>query len=110
VPTIELERTLVKSPPELWAQIGSDAGLSRWLGDVRVLAAEAPTRLEWGRDGASGVIELEASGWGTKVRALAEPGAVPAWERLQGSYELERSLRQLLDDLGSSSLTSGKDR
>jgi hypothetical protein len=109
VPTIELERTLVKSPPELWEEIGSDAGLSRWLGEVRVLAAEAPTRLEWDRDGASGVIELEASGWGTKIRAQADPGQAPAWERMQGKYELERSLRQLLDHLGSSSLTSGRD-
>lgn len=110
MPVIELERTLVKSPPELWAQIGSGAGLSRWLGDVRVLAAEAPTRLEWDRDGASGVIELEASGWGTKIRAQADPGQVPAWERLHGGHELERSLRRLLDDLGSSSLTSGRDQ
>jgi hypothetical protein len=109
VPKIELERTLVKSPPELWAQIGSDAGLSRWLGEVRVLAAEAPNRVEWDRDGASGVIELESSGWGTKVRAQADPGRVPAWERVRGGQELERCLRRLLDDLGSSSLTSGKD-
>ena len=33
---IELERTLVKSPPELWDEIASDGGLSRWLGEVQV--------------------------------------------------------------------------
>jgi hypothetical protein len=55
------------------------------------------------------VIELESSGWGTKVRALADPGRVPAWERVRGGQELERCLRRLLDDLGSSSLTSGRD-
>ena len=105
---VELECTLVKSPPELWDELASEPGLRRWLGEVRVSAADPPCRLEWASEVATGVIELEASGWGTKVRALAEPGAVPAWERLQGSDELERSLRQLLDDLGSSSLTSDR--
>jgi hypothetical protein len=53
------------------------------------------------------VIELEASGWGTKIRARAKTDRAPAWERMHSGYELERSLRKLLDDLGSSSLTSG---
>jgi hypothetical protein len=41
------------------------------------------------------VIELEASGWGTKVRAVASGDGV------------EPKLTELLDDLGASSLTSG---
>jgi hypothetical protein len=103
---VELECTLVKSPPELWDELASERGLSRWLGEVRVSAAEPPCRLEWASEVASGVIELEASGWGTKVRAHAEPNRMPAWERIHGRYDLERALRKLLDDLGSSSLTS----
>jgi hypothetical protein len=95
--TVEVERTLVKSPPELWEELAAPGGLRRWLGDVRVLTAEPPHRLEWDNDVAAGVIELEASGWGTKVRALAEPGAPGVEERLT----------DLLDDLGSSSLTGG---
>jgi hypothetical protein len=92
---VELERTLVKSAPELWEELASEPGLRRWLGDVSVSAADPPHRLEWGSEVASGVIELEASGWGTKVRAVASGDGV------------EPKLTELLDDLGASSLTSG---
>jgi hypothetical protein len=95
--TVELERTLVKSPPELWDELSSEQALRRWLGEVRLASADPPNRLEWDSDVAHGVIELEASGWGTTVRALAETGAP----------EVEEGLAGLLDDLGSSSLTSG---
>ena len=107
--TIELERTLVKSPPELWEELSSADKLGAWLGDVRVTSSEPPSRLEWNAKGASGVIELEASGWGTKIRALAsaEPPSVIA--RLSKSAkrddEIEQRLGRLLDDLGSSSLS-----
>lgn len=107
MPTIELQRTLVKSPPELWEEIASNGALRRWLGEVTVKAAVAPSRLEWDAAAGSGVIELEPSGWGTKIRAQAEANHAAAWDRLRQGYELERSLQQLLDDLGSSSLTSG---
>jgi uncharacterized protein YndB with AHSA1/START domain len=93
--TVELERTLVKSPPELWEELAAPEGLRRWFGEIRVRVAEPPHRLEWDSDVAEGVIELEASGWGTKVRALAEAGEPGVEERLA----------HLLDDLGSSSLT-----
>jgi hypothetical protein len=101
--TVERECTLVKSPPELWDELAAEPGLRRWFGEVVVSAAEPPHRLEWGSDIAKGVIELEASGWGTKVRALAET-ADP--DRADDA-EVERRLATLLDDLGSSSLTSG---
>jgi hypothetical protein len=107
VPTVELERRLVKSPLELWDKLVSEVRLSRWLGEVRVSAADPPHRLEWDVQGAKGVIELESSGWGTRVRVLAELDQAPAWERLHARYELERAVRELLDDLGSSSLKSG---
>jgi hypothetical protein len=102
--TVEFERTLVKSPPELWDELASEQALGRWLGQVRVSSKDPPHRLEWDSDVARGVIELEASGWGTKIRAHGHT-AGPAWERVRGRYELERSLKKLLDDLGSSSLT-----
>jgi hypothetical protein len=104
--TVALERTLVKSPPELWDEIASSPGLRRWLGEVRVGPAEPPNRLEWHSDVARGVIELEASGWGTTVRARAETETSAAPD---GGAEagLEQKLGELLDDLGSSSLTSG---
>jgi hypothetical protein len=103
---VELERTLVKSPPELWSEIGSEEALGRWLGDVRVESADAPGRLEWERSDSKGVIELVSSGWGTRVRAVAKAKGVP-WERVEAHRDLERSLMQLLDHLGASSLQAG---
>ena len=107
MPSVELERTMVKSPPELWEELSSEQGLSRWLGDVRVSSAEPPNRLEWDSDVARGVIELEASGWGTTVRALAEPSGTGQSSDGPEGADVERRLSELLDDLGSSSLTSG---
>jgi hypothetical protein len=103
---IEVERTLVKSPPELWSEIGSDEALGRWLGDVSVKSAEPPGRLEWARSDSTGVIELEASGWGTKVRAVARAKGVP-WERVNSHRELEGRLKALLNHLGAKSLQRG---
>jgi len=89
-------------------RLASEGALSRWLGDVRVSAVDPPSRLEWNADGVRGVIELEASGWGTKVRAQAEtPARTGFWERFKAPPEdgkLERELEALLDGLGSSTL------
>lgn len=106
MPTIELERSLVKSAPELWDDLASERRLSCWLGEVRVSAAYPPHRLEWDARGASGVIELESAGLGTRVRVRADMDQLPAWERLQARYALERAFRDLLDDLSSGSLKS----
>jgi hypothetical protein len=105
----ELERRLIKSPPEVWEELSSATRLGNWLGEVRVSAVDPPHRLEWDTPGASGVIMLESLGWGTRVRVQAETGRAPAWERLQLRYALERSLRELLDDLSKSSLRRGGD-
>jgi hypothetical protein len=102
---VALERTLVKSPPELWDELSSAEALGRWLGAVQVSAAEPPCRLEWDSDVARGVIELETSGWGTTVRALAD--ATEASGDASVETDIERRLTTLLDDLGSSSLTTG---
>jgi hypothetical protein len=107
---IELERTLVKSPPELWEElVAAESGLDRWLGEVQVHRLDPPTRLEWEARGAHGTIELEPSGWGTRVRANAVTGGNGFWERfrLVEDSEVEQRLEQLLDDLGSSSLQAG---
>jgi hypothetical protein len=106
--TIELERTLVKSPPEVWEELSSAPGLGRWLDDVEVREADAPNRIEWAAPGARGTIELEPSGWGTRVRAHAKTGT-GFWDRFRDAdgADVERQLEQLLDYLGSSTLTSG---
>ena len=71
----EARRTLVKSPPELWAEISDPESLARHLGafgEIRITRAEPETTVAWEGDRARGTVELEASGWGTKVRLTAE--------------------------------------
>jgi hypothetical protein len=69
--SFEVQRTLVKSPPELWAELSDPTALSRHLqlpGEVRVTRVEPERTLEWEAQDASGKVELAPSGWGTKVR------------------------------------------
>jgi hypothetical protein len=77
-------RTLVKSPPELWAEVSDVSMLARHLGefgDIRITRLEAETTVVWEGDRARGTVELVASGWGTKVTMTAEPvAATPAPE------------------------------
>jgi hypothetical protein len=70
MPTIEAQRTLVKSPPELWAELSDPTSLARHLGEfgeIRIARVEAETSVEWEAESASGRVELKPSGWGTKV-------------------------------------------
>jgi hypothetical protein len=71
----EVQRTLVKSPPELWAELSDPEALARHLsgefGEIRITATDEERRVEWAADGASGTVELKPSGWGTKVRLQA---------------------------------------
>jgi hypothetical protein len=67
---VEAQRTLVKSPPELWAELSDPTSLARHLGDfgeIRIARVEAETSVEWEAESASGTVELKPSGWGTKV-------------------------------------------
>lgn len=67
----EVQRTLVKSPPELWAELGDPAALARHLGEsgeIRITRTEPERLVEWEADGASGTVLLSPSGWGTKVK------------------------------------------
>src|SRR5688572_1248612 len=71
----EARRTLVKSPPELWAEISDPDTLAKHLGgfgEIRITRVEPETTVAWEGDRARGTVELEASGWGTKVRLTAE--------------------------------------
>ncbi len=70
----EVQRTLVKSPPELWTELSDPDSLARHLGalgQVRITRAEAEKRVDWEADGASGSITIKPSGWGTKVTLSA---------------------------------------
>ena len=77
------QRTLVKSPPELWSEISDAQTLARRLsafGEVRITRMEPETAVAWEGALVRGTVELAASGWGTKVTITAEPLAAPAEE------------------------------
>lgn len=77
----EVQRTLVKSPPELWAELSDPSALARHLGElgeIRITQIEPETAVAWEAEDASGTVLLKPSGWGTKVtltvnRELPEP-------------------------------------
>lgn len=73
---VEAKRTLVKSPPELWAELSDAEALARHLGEfgeIRITRTQPESVVEWEGDLASGSVQIEASGWGTKVTLTAEP-------------------------------------
>jgi hypothetical protein len=77
----EVQRTLVKSPPELWAELSDPAALARHLGElgeIRITRTEPEQTIEWEAPDTTGKVTLAPSGWGTKVtlsvtREPAEP-------------------------------------
>jgi hypothetical protein len=111
MPTVEVSRTLVKSPPELWEELRGNR-LSQAVGDVTVRATEPERQLTWQAEGASGTAVLEPAGWGTKVTLTVEVeeqvAELGVWARLRGQQpappkhpDIERKLEALLDDLGA---------
>ena len=73
---MEATRTLVKSPPELWAEVSDVAALTRHLGEfgeLRIVRAEPEAVVEWEGDLASGTRRAEPAGWGTRVTLSVEP-------------------------------------
>lgn len=68
--SLQVQRTLVKSPPELWTELSDQRSLARHfdeLGEIRITRTEPEAEVEWETEGASGLVRLEPSGWGTKV-------------------------------------------
>jgi hypothetical protein len=110
--TVEVSRTLVKSPPELWSELEGHC-LAEAVGEVTMRPTEDERALAWEADGASGTAVLEPAGWGTKLTLTAEVEEAVAkvgfWARLRGIKpepvlrhpDLERKLTELLDSLGS---------
>jgi hypothetical protein len=79
------KRTLVKSPPELWAEVSDLEALAKHLGDfgdIKITRLEPETTVVWEGDRVSGTVRLEPSGWGTKVTLTAELAAIEEEEPL----------------------------
>ncbi|HXR28142.1 MAG TPA: hypothetical protein VN772_01090, partial [Solirubrobacteraceae bacterium] len=85
----EVQRTLVKSPPELWAELSDPVALGRHLGElgeIRITRAEPEHTVEWRAGDTNGTVLIRPSGWGTKVtlsatrQLLASEAPTPASE------------------------------
>src|SRR5258708_22508960 len=75
MPELRAQRTLVKSPPELWAQVSDPVSLARHLGEfgeIRITRVVPEQTVAWEGERASGTVELSSSGWGTKVTLVAQ--------------------------------------
>jgi hypothetical protein len=111
MPDVEISRTLVKSPPELWAELERER-LGEAVGATKIHAAEPERELAWEAPHGSGSARLEPTSWGTKVTLSADLERQVArhglFARIRGRpapqvptpEELERRLERLLDDLG----------
>ncbi len=74
MPSSEVQRTLVKSPPELWAELSDPVSLAKHLGEfgeIRTIRVEPETAVEWEAEDVRGAVQLKPSGWGTKVTLTA---------------------------------------
>ena len=75
MPVIRADRRLVKSPPELWAEVSDPETLARHLGEfgeIRITRLQPESVVAWEGEHASGTVEIAGSGWGTKVTLTAE--------------------------------------
>src|SRR5690349_760664 len=83
MPEPRAQRTLVKSPPELWAEVSDVESLARHLGEfgeIRITRLDPETTVAWEGDRACGTVALEPAGWGTKVTLTAKLAEQPAPE------------------------------
>jgi len=108
---VEVSRTLVKSPPELWSELQGDC-IPRVIEDATVEPREPERELSWSGRGVAGTARIEPSNWGTRVVLTAEVEAQVAesgfWARLRGAgpappphSDIEQRLEGVLDTLGS---------
>ena len=96
------QRTLVKSPPELWAEVSDREALGRHLepfGEIRITRLEPETTVAWEGDRARGTVELEASGWGTRVTITATPDGSDGEEQTASAEATPEALTTEIDAL-----------
>lgn len=70
MPHVQAQRRLVKSPPELWAELSDPESLARHLGEfgeIRITRKDPEKTVAWEGECTSGTVEIAGSGWGTRV-------------------------------------------
>ena len=78
---LSVNRTLVKSPPELWSEVSEVESLAQHLGEfgeITISRLDPEHTVAWEGEHARGTVELEGSGWGTKVTLSADLTVVEA--------------------------------
>jgi hypothetical protein len=73
---LQAQRRLVKSPPELWAEVSDEDVLRHHLapfGAIRITRRDPESTVAWEGDRASGTVSLDGAGWGTRVTLTAVP-------------------------------------
>jgi hypothetical protein len=91
MPDLTAQRTLVKSPPELWSELSELERLANHLGafgEIRITRLVPEHTVAWEGERASGTVSIEPSGWGTKVTLNAtieteEPEPAPEPEPVE---------------------------
>lgn len=81
MPELQASRRLVKSPPELWAEVSDAGSLARHLGElgeIRITRLDPETTVAWEGASARGTVELAPAGWGTAVTLTATATEAPA--------------------------------
>jgi hypothetical protein len=82
---VQAHRTLVKSPPELWAELSDAESLAQHLGEfgeIRITRTEPESTVAWEGEHVRGTVTIAPSGWGTEVFltariAVPEPESPP---------------------------------
>ena len=78
---VAAQRTLVKSVPELWAELSESVLLDRMLrepfGEIRITRLTPESSIDWESELAAGSVELQPTGFGTRVRLTAQFAAPP---------------------------------
>jgi hypothetical protein len=83
-----VERTLVKSPPELWGLIDDSGRARAWMATLGVDGHPAASdrrpeeAIVWASNGARIEFALEEKGWGTQVSISSEAAGARALERM----------------------------
>src|SRR5215211_1413521 len=98
MPDFTAERRLVKSPPELWAELSEVDRLAKHLeafGEIRITKLEPENSLDWEGDSVRGSVFIEPSGWGTKVKLTA---ALPDAPEPEPEPEPELTLEHVLPE------------